>query len=87
MIDLVRRWARGANLDSISVYNVATESTAGAGRLLVAVLAVRTALVDVELESEEDSAGLALETFPVVSFIPGRQPTRTHRLQAGEAGT
>ena len=71
---------------------MATEGTAGAGRLLisrtsllftsslsqlsagtylVAVLAERVALVDVELESEDGPAGVAAETLPVVSLAPG----------------
>ena len=80
----------GPNLDPVTVYDVATESTAGTGRLLgsedhkhlqclplpaqtylVAVLAERVALVDVELESEDGPAGVAAETLPVVSLAPG----------------
>ena len=107
VIDLVCGGAGGGpNLDPVTVYDVATESTAGTGRLLgsaehqhlqclplpaqtylVAVLAVRLTVVDVELEAEDGPAGLAAETFPVVSSAPGGHSGRTHRLEAVEAGT
>ena len=104
VIDLVCSGAGGPNLDPVTVYDIATESTAGTGGLLwsaehqdlqslpgqtylVAVLAERLTLVDVELEAEDDSAGLAAETFPVVSSAPGGHSGRTHRLEAVEAGT
>ena len=104
VIDLVCGGAGGPDLDPVTVYDVATESTAGTGGLLwsaehqhlqslpaqtylVAVLAERLALVDVELEAEDDSAGLAAETVPVVSSAPGGHSGRTHRLEAVEAGT
>ena len=54
---------------------------------LVAVLTERVALVDVELEIEDGSAAVTLETFPVVTFTPGWHTTWTNRLKAGEAGT
>ena len=75
------------DLHPVPVHDGPAEGAGGAGGRLVAGLAVRLVAVNVELDGQQVSAVVTLETLSVVVPAPSTHSILTHRLETVAAGT
>ena len=85
MIDLLALLS--SNLDPVTIHDEATEGAGGAGVLLVASLAARLALVNIELHHKVDLTLETFETGSMIDLVSRSYSVRPHVLSTVVAGS
>ena len=75
------------DLDPVPVHNEATEGAGGAGVLLVASLAARLALMNIELHHKVDTTLETFETGSMIDLVCSGHSVRPHVLSTVVAGS
>ena len=74
------------NLDPVTIHDEAAEGAGGAGVLLVASLAARLALVNIELHHKVDLTLETFETGSMIDLVSSSYSVRPHVLSTVVAG-